>query len=341
MKVGIIGVGNIALYGHLPGYKKLEKIVNVVSMCDNNKDFDRKQIENYNTRFYENYTEMLKKEKLDVVSVCVPNKYHCKVTVDALKAGCHVLCEKPPAMSLKEVEMMANTAKEQKRILLFGFQFRMHPEVKLLKNYIDNGKLGFIYHCKIQALRRRGIPGWGNYTSKDIQGGGAFIDYGVHFLDIALYLLGYKNIDFILANTQNYIGKQPGTGFYGDWNHKEFDVEDYANGYIQFKDGTSLYLETSFAANIEEKENTKIHFLGSKAGTQLFPFKMFKEEMSHQVNVIPIIDKQNNREKLVEHFVQCCLGNEKPIFSMEEALFLQNIIDKFYESSRLSDRIKL
>ena len=341
LRIGIIGVGNIAISSHLPNYKKLGSLVVLVAVSDNSRNFDKKQIEKYGTIiFYENYKEMLGKEKLDAVSICVPNKYHCKVTLDSLEAGCHVLCEKPPALSFEEASMMAELAKKEHRILLFGFQFRLDSEVQLLKRYIDAEKLGNIYHCKISAMRRRGIPGWGSYTSSDIQGGGALIDYGIHFLDVAMYLLGYKEIDFVLANMHDQIGKQPGIGFYGEWDDKAFEIEDYANAYIKFKDDTSLYLETSFAANIEEIEDTRISFLGSKAGAQLFPFKIFKEEMDHQVNMEPIITKQNNREKLIAHFVECCLEKEKPIVKVEEAVFLQNMIDNLYESNKIADRIK-
>src|SRR5690606_3417220 len=137
---------------------------------------------------YADYKEMLEKEELDIVSVCTPNKFHAPATIAALNSGCHVLCEKHRAMNAAEVEEMIKAAEANNRHLTFGLHFRFTTEVQACKRLIDGGELGGIYAARVDAIRRRGIPGWGVFTNKELQGGGPVIDIGVHMLDTALYL---------------------------------------------------------------------------------------------------------------------------------------------------------
>src|SRR5699024_4627011 len=137
---------------------------------------------------FTNHEEMLQEVELDAVSICTPNKFHAPAAIAALRAGCHVLCEKPPAMTVEEAHQMDIEAKNAGKILTYGFHFRHKPEVETLKRFIDGGELGEIYAAHVLAIRRRGIPGWGVFTNKELQGGGPLIDIGVHMLDTALYL---------------------------------------------------------------------------------------------------------------------------------------------------------
>lgn len=131
---------------------------------------------------YADYKEMLAKERLDAVSVCTPNLFHAPATLAALEAGCHVLCEKPPAMNPAEVRAMDAAAEKAGKIFMVGLCMRFHPEVEMAKRFVDGGALGEIYAARVRAVRRRGIPAWGVFTNKKLQGGGPMIDIGVHML---------------------------------------------------------------------------------------------------------------------------------------------------------------
>ncbi len=336
LKVGIIGAGQIAETAHLYTYAKHSNNVEIAAICDVNIDRAKDLAEKFSiANVYDNHKELLEKHSLDAVSVCVPNKYHAVASIDSLKAGCHVLCEKPPAMNYEEACQMHETAKNNSRILTYNFHFRHAQEVKLLKSMIDQGSFGEIYAARVQALRRRGIPGWGNFISKEIQGGGPLIDIGVHMLDIALYLMGFPEIEYVAASAHQKIGNKQGIGLMGSWDHTKFTVEDAAFGFIRFKNGGSLNLETSFALNMKEQSVMNVHLFGDKAGASVFPTQVFSETDISLCNTeFPFLQEVDKRYESIASFIECCLDNKAPIVRLEESLVLQKVIDAMYQSSQ-------
>lgn len=173
LRVGIIGCGEIARSSHIPAYIKCGSQVELVAVADVVKERAEACAREFSIpRVFSDTVEMIEQANLDAVSVCVPNKYHAPVTLAALQAGCHVLCEKPPAITAEEAERMADTARKTGKLLSYGFQYRYATEVRTLKRFVEEGELGEIYVARAQALRRRGIPGWGMFTDREIQGGG-------------------------------------------------------------------------------------------------------------------------------------------------------------------------
>src|SRR5690625_161541 len=173
LKVGIIGAGGIAQSVHIPNYLKSGFDVEIVGIADISLDRANEVAKEFDIpHVYASYEDMLAEVSLDAVSVCVPNKFHADASIAALKAGCHVLCEKPPAMNAEEAAHMRQVADEAGKILTYGFHFRYQPEVETAKAFVDAGEMGDIYSARVQAIRRRGIPGWGVFTNKDLQGGG-------------------------------------------------------------------------------------------------------------------------------------------------------------------------
>src|SRR5690625_3423648 len=218
LKIGIIGAGGIATGAHIPAYLKCSDRVEIISVADIHKQKAEDCAEKFSIPYaFDNYEDMLTELTLDAVSICTPNKFHCSATLKALEAGCHVLCEKPPAMSYEEALIMETAAKKVGKILTYGFHYRYTPEVMALKRFIEGNELGDIYTARVTAMRRRGIPGWGVFTNKELQGGGALIDIGVHMLDVALYLMGYPEPDTVLASTYQKIGNKKGVGLSGEW----------------------------------------------------------------------------------------------------------------------------
>jgi len=336
VRIGLIGAGGIANGAHIPGYKALGSEVAIVACADVNRaTAERTAREHGIPGVYVDYNEMLRKEHLDGVSVCTPNKFHAPAVLAALAAGCHVLCEKPPAIAADEARAMESAALKAGKVLTFGFMFRFSPEVSAAKRFADAGALGEIYTGRVTAVRRRGIPGWGVFTSKELQGGGPLIDIGVHMLDSALYVMGYPEPETVTGVTHTKLGdKEPGVAPWGPWNYTNYTVEDVCNALIRFKNGAALLLETSFIANIEPMEEMNVRLSGTKAGVKFFPFSVFREENGTIVNETSAWQPGgNSHSKEVAHFVRCIRGEAAPVSTPAEAVKIQRIIEAIYKSA--------
>lgn len=334
LRTAIIGSGQIAQVTHIPNYQSMEH-AEILGICDTSIDTARMAAEKFGiNNYYDSHKRMLQELRPDAVIICVPNKFHCSITLDALEQGCHVFCEKPPAITAEEAEKMAVKAKEKGKILSYGFHFRASEHAAFLKDRIAAGKMGTIYHTEIRWHRRRGIPGWGCFTNKDIQGGGPLIDIGAHMLDCALYLLDYPEISYVCASSSDRIGKTSGVGLMGKWNPKLFTVEDGIFGYIQFADGTSLDLQTSFVINFKEKDVRSVKLFGSKEGADLFPLKIYGEEGGQLVNLeFPFLEMRDWHMDLDVNFVNACLGMEEPLVTADQGAYIQKLICGLYESA--------
>ncbi|SHJ84785.1 Predicted dehydrogenase [Geosporobacter subterraneus DSM 17957] len=343
LKVGIIGAGQIAEMTHIPNYFKYLEFVETVSVMDVNLDRAKYIAEKFHIPYYfSNYEEMLEKLELDAVSVCTPNKFHAEAAIAALNSGCHVLCEKPPAVSADEAERMTQAAKENGKILTYNFHFRYSEEIQAIKKFIVAEELGDVYAAKIEALRRRGIPGWGAFINKEIQGGGPLIDIGVHMLDAALYLMGYPEVDYVSASTYRRIGDKAGVGLMGSWDPKQFTVEDSAFGYIRFKNSASILFQTSFALNMKERSIMNVHLFGEKAGASVFPPAIYTEKHGNLLDIeLPFLQEADRHSKSIRHFIEACLGNEAVLCTAEEGLMIQRIIDAIYRSAEIGQAVKL
>lgn len=355
LRIGVIGCGDIAHLVHFPTYLKLNKKVEIIAVADINRERADQAAHKYgiNNIFYD-AREMLIKAKPDAVSICTWNKSHAELTIAALEAGCDVLCEKPPAITAMEAISMEEAALKNNKILTYGFHYRYAPEVALLKKYIDAGELGEIYAAKAIFLRRRGIPGWGVFTNKELQGGGPLIDLGVHALDTTLHLMGYPKPTVVLGATYQKIGTRKGFGLLGEWDWKNYSVEDFARGMILFEDGRSVILETSFALNIEQKEILQISLFGQNAGADLFPvtllnqsptpLKIYGERFGTLVNSTPVyyVDPEvSNHELEITAFVEACRKRQQPLSTARQGTILQSIINGLYESALNGQSVQL
>ena len=351
LRIGIIGTGSIANNVHIPGYLRLaDRDVEIAALCDIDPDALKTTFETHPTLkdrpTYVKFNEMLRKEKLDAVSVCTPNNAHMPATVAALKAGVHVLCEKPIAKTAKEAEAMVKAAKQSKRKLQIGQHQRFQIASQAVKRGIDAGMLGDIYYARAHALRRRGVPAWGNFISKEIQGGGPMVDIGVHILDLCLYLMGFPKPVSATGCSCTKFGKRKGViGLMGSWDPKDYTVEDFAAGFVRFEGGATLTLEASFAANIE-KPVFQAWLMGTKGGAEVFPPKLFSEEAGTLWDRIPyglpeprIKHPAHCRE--IELFIEA-IRKDKPVpVPGEECLITQKIIDAIYKSAETGREVRI
>src|SRR5690625_1773174 len=343
LKVGIIGAGGIAKDVHIPNYIACGNQVEVVAIADVVAERAQEVAELYEIpHAFGSYNEMLEKVEIDAVSVCVPNKFHAEAAIAALKAGCHVLCEKPPAMNTEEAELMMETAKKVGKILTYGFHYRYSPEVEITKSFIDADEMGEIYSARVHAIRRRGIPGWGVFTNKELQGGGPLIDIGVHMLDTALYLMGYPEPEIVLGKTHQQIGNKKGVGLLGDWDWENYSVEDMAVGMIIFKNGATLTLESAFAANVKERETMQVSLMGNKGGADIYPWIIYQEKHNKLVDLTPdYLQDENGYLNEITRFIDSCLEGTPPISTPEQGLVIQRIIEALYQSAETGEAVKV
>ncbi|MBU9714022.1 Gfo/Idh/MocA family protein [Evansella tamaricis] len=338
LRVGIIGAGAIARSAHIPNYQN-DPRVDVVAVANHNLAKAESCADEFNIpHAYENYLDMLNDVavlNLDAVSICTPNKFHARQAIDSLNAGVHVLCEKPPAVTDQEARQMNDAATKAGKILSYCFHYRHSPEVRTLKKFIEAGELGDIYAASVYAVRRRGIPGWGVFTNKDLQGGGALIDIGVHMLDTALYLMGYPEPDTVLGVTYEKLGKRPGVGLLGKWDWENFSVEDMARGMITFKNGASITLDAAFAANVEKDDVMNVTLTGDMGGANVFPLKIFQEKYETLLDVTPAyLAEENYHANLIAEFIEGCLTETQPISTRKQGLILQKIVNGLYHSAQ-------
>ncbi|MBD9123495.1 MAG: hypothetical protein EGP68_01780 [Lachnospiraceae bacterium] len=271
IKAGVVGCGGIANGKHFPTIKKNGKI-ELVAFCDLIKERAEKAKEEYGTpdaRVYTDYTELVK-EDVDVVYVLTPNNAHAPVSIAAMKAGKHVMCEKPMAKTYAEAKEMVKTAKETGKILTIGYQNRYRADSQYLKSACEADELGEIYYAKAHAIRRRAVPTWGVFIDEEKQGGGPLIDIGTHALDLTLWMMNNYEPASVTGSTYRKLADQTQTGnAWGDWDPKKFTVEDSAFGFIKMKNGATIVLEASWALNSLDVDEAKTSLCGTKAGADM------------------------------------------------------------------------
>ena len=261
VKLGLIGAGGIA-QAHCRSISEIDG-VEIVAASDIVKESVERTAERWGiSKTFTDYNEMLKMDELDGVLVCTPTAVHAPPTVAALKAGKHVLCEKPMEASLKSATEMVRTAHETGKILMIALKLRYSPQVIKAKEIIDAGTLGDIYYAETVADRRRGNPG-GSFIRKATAGLGASADIGVYALDTALYLMGHPKPVAVTGITSNYLS------LHNTWNPalKETEVEDFAIGWVLFDNGARMVFKTCWCMNMDSLGGTI--FLGTKAGLRI------------------------------------------------------------------------
>ncbi len=266
VKLGLIGSGGIA-QAHCRAIADVEGVEIIAASDIVQANLERTANQWGIAHTFADYNEMLKLDALDGVVVCTPTAVHAAPTVAALKAGKHVLCEKPMEASLDAAAEMVKTAHETGKILMVALKLRYSPQVMVAKRIVDEGTLGEIYYAECVADRRRGNPG-GSFIKKATAGFGAGADIGVYALDTALYLMGHPRPVAVSAITSNYVSlhSKPVIGQWGR-NIHETEVEDFAAAWVRFENGARLVFKTSWCMHMDSIGGT--FFLGQKAGLRI------------------------------------------------------------------------
>ena len=347
--VGIIGCGGIAEGKHMPSIEKTEGF-EMVAFCDVIRERAEKAAQKYGTpdaKVYTDYKELLADARVNNVRVLTPNRLHAQISIDAMRAGKHVLCEKPMAASYADALRMIEVQKETGMVLTIGYQHKFDPDVMYAKEEAKKNAFGEIYLAKANVIRRRGVPTWGVFTKKAEQGGGALIDIGTHVLDIVLYLMDNYRPRYAVGSTYDKIKPQKETGNpFGPWDPENYDVEESAFGYIVMENGATIILETSWALNTTDVCGVRYMICGSEAGADNYGGKFKINGINNDRQYIHTPDlspagvafyesngvKNTVREQQV--FRDAILGKGELVTKPEQAAIVTEILEGIYISAQ-------
>ncbi len=349
VKIGIIGCGGIANGKHMPSLKKI-KNVQMVAFCDIIEERAVKAAEEYGVegaKIYTDYKELLKDRDIEVVHVCTPNRSHAFISIDAMEAGKHVMCEKPMAKTYKEAKEMLDASERTGMKLTIGYQSRWRADSLYLKKMCEDGELGEIYYGKAIALRRRAVPTWGVFLNEYEQGGGPLIDIGTHALDLTLWMMDNYKPKMVVGTTFEKLKNQKDCGnAWGDWDPKKFTVEDAAFGFIVMENGATIMLESSWALNIRNPKEAITMICGTEGGADMFDGLninfikngrqcILKPDLT--AGGVAFYDGDGDEDPSVleaRAWLDAVVNDHEPCTKASQALVVTQILEAIYESAK-------
>lgn len=348
LRIGIIGCGGIANGKHMPSLKKIPE-VEMVAFCDLKTERAQKAAEEYGApgaKTYIDYKELLADASIDVVHVCTPNRSHSFITVDALEAGKHVMCEKPMAKTYAEAQKMLEAAQRTGKKLTIGYQNRQRNDARYLKRVCEAGELGEIYYAKAHAIRRRAVPTWGVFLDEYEQGGGPLIDIGTHALDLTLWMMDNYKPKMVVGSVYKKLGDQRETAnAWGDWDPEKYTVEDSAFGYIVMENGATIVLESSWALNTLDVGEAQTALCGTKGGADMMDGLRINfvknncqvvEKPDLETGGVDFYDGEEQSPADVEArlWIDAILNDTPVVTKPEQALVVTQILEAIYTSAK-------
>lgn len=350
IKVAVIGCGTIANAAHIPSYLNCPD-AEIKYFCDIIPERADAAVEKYGCgKAVYDYHEVLADPEIYAVSVCTPNRMHPTIAIDAMRAGKHVLCEKPAARTYKEALEMQKVQHETGMTLNIGVVNRFNTAVNEIKKLIDAGELGELYHVYVSFRAHRSIPGLGGaFTTKEIAGGGALIDWGVHYLDIVMYCAGDPEPVTVDGKAFCKLGKDMKNYVYeGMWaeNTKNvngtYDVDDFVTAFVRTA-GPTISLNGAWAQNIGVSE-TYIDFLGTKSGIRLQyggDFKVYTTKDGKLYEYTPEYESKPMFQEEINAFVDCVQTGKKLPSHIDTNIKTSRLMQAIYDSSDAGHEIDL
>lgn len=350
-KVGIIGCGGIANWCHSPFYKE-DPRVEVVAVCDIILERAEKFAADHfpGAEPIKEYKKLLARKDIDYVDICTPNYLHSEIAIAAFKAGKHVFCEKPDAVSPDKAIAMKEAADKAGKRLMIMRNNRFTDPSAYAKKFIEAGNMGDIYAGRCAWQRRRGIPGAGGwFTTKKQSGGGPLIDLGVHMIDLAIWLMGNPTPVSVSGNCftkfdKTTVSDSDNSKFGDSKAGGTFDVEDFAMGLIRFDTGAVLQIEFSWASNVK-KEQRFVELRGTKAGINWLngdELEIYGEDNGQLTDfrLAGNLTDDGHRRNL-RHFVDVLDGKAKPCFEPIQGINMIKILDAMYKSAQTGKEVPL
>lgn len=349
IRIGIIGCGGIANGKHMPALKKV-KGCEMVAFCDIIPARAEQAAKDYgapDARVYTDYKELLKDTSIDVVHVCTPNRSHSFITVDALHAGKHVMCEKPMAINSTEAKKMLDAMEETGKLLTIGYQSRFRPDAQYMKAEAEDGTFGDIYYAKATAIRRRAVPTWGVFLNEEEQGGGPLIDIGTHALDLTLWVMDNYRPKYCVGTAYHKLNRDTDQGnAWGTWDPEAFTVEDSAFGFIVMENGATIVLESAWALNTLDVREAVTTVCGTKAGADMTDGlringisrqRQYVKNVSFKAGGAAFFDGETNAAPAdveAAQWIDAVREGKQPLTHAEQAYTVTRILEGIYESAK-------
>lgn len=346
--IAVIGAGNISKR-HLDAYRQIPGIT-VSAICDLNNELAQLRAQEYGIpNVYTDYHNVLNAPDIDAVSIVTPTFTHAQIVREALTAGKHVLCEKPPALTYDEAVESERLAVQAGKVLMYGFVVRFQQENQLLKQLITEGRLGELYYAEATRTENcSGIGGW--FRDKTKSGGGCLMDAAIHQLDLMLWLMDYSKVISVKGFTSDVNKDLPERikGLQSGWEAADNAViprtiESFATGFITLEGGKNIIIKAAHISNTPNP-GTRFELLGDRGGvySDKDGLKMLTIDPSNYfVKTQPVINNRlDHFQAEIQHFVDCCNGQTRCIPNAHEGTQLMRVMNAIYASAENGEEIR-
>jgi predicted dehydrogenase len=347
IRIGMIGIGQIGKI-HLQHYAQIPG-AEIVAAADINDAELQRVAQQYNIPFTTtDFRQLLERDDIDAIDVCLHNNLHAPVTIAALEAGKHVYCEKPMAGAYVDALAMYEAALRTGKKLSIQLATLFSKETKAAKRLIDEGYLGKLYHARSTGFRRRGRPyvdgyGTASFVQKAVAAGGALYDMGVYHIAQVLYLLGLPQVERISGKVYQETDMDP--------RRREisgYDVEELGLGFVKCAEGVTIDIIEAWAIHLDSFEGSYI--VGSKGGIRLHPFGYFSTVADMDMNATfdlngadwrwhQLNDNADAYDSPQHHWIAALQGRVELLPTAEVALATMLISEGIYLSDRLGREV--
>jgi len=348
LKVGVIGVGGIART-HMPGWAASPH-AEVVAGADLVPAALQSWGADWNvSRLESDSAALIHDPDIDIIDVCTPNMYHADLSIAALEAGKHVICEKPLAPTPDEVRRMIAARDKSGKLLMTAQHFRFADTSKALKAEIDAGALGEVYHARSWMLRRAGIPTSLAFLARQHSGGGACIDIGVHILDLTLWMMGNPEPVSVTGVARRELARNPKV--FGRWPRRGpipqgMDVEEMAMAFVRFETGATLVFEISWLLHHDtDGEDMQMWLYGRDGGSHWPACTVYDTNYdsmqlyNRQLKLMPNLAEPHAQECI--EFAQAIVDGAPSPVPAEQSLQVMKILNGIYESEKTGREVLL
>jgi predicted dehydrogenase len=283
-------------------------------------------------RLHKNHEELLESD-VDAVSICLPTHLHCKVAVDALESGKHVLVEKPMAPTLPEAQRMLRAAKAAGRVLYVGMTHRFYPELREAKRVVDDGTIGAIVACNDCALEHIGFlntPRW--YLEKRFSGGGPALTSGIHLVDRLRWFTG-DEVECVTGSA--------GNPYFGG------DVEDAGQMFLCFRGGISAQITVAFLREFHPLV-CDLQVIGTRGSITVHTWRGYElwDAAGHKERIFYIDEPHRAKVQVgiegeLSEFCNSIAEGREPWPSAEEHIQSLNVIQAYYRAAEAGKTIEL
>ncbi|MHA1146259.1 MAG: Gfo/Idh/MocA family protein [Candidatus Helarchaeota archaeon] len=325
LRVGFIGAGG-ASFDLFPGFIENPNAEIFAITSRTEKHAKKAALKVKAPHWYTDHEKMLAREDLDAIVIATPNALHANLSLASTEAGCHVLCEKPMALSLREADEMISSAEKNHVLLMPAYCERFHSLMPRLKEIIRKGLFGEITHVRGRKAHLGPDIAWQPHATwffdATLAGGGAFLDLGSHVIDYLQYLFG----DIRLVLAASFKTKC-----------KKMRYDDTAIAVVQFENEITGVIEAGWCsqyADILEIHGTKGSFRISRDESVLYvsPTELSKHPSMKQLSIGMF--KEPSKKKMVNHFIECILNDKTPLITARDGRKVISVIEAAEKSAR-------